>query len=60
MVYLYTFPFLTAKLCVVTRGPKERRLYWLTKSALVYEPKCGRRGVTGSQPMSTSVHIEPK
>jgi hypothetical protein len=25
---------------------------WLTNSALVYEPKCGWKGVTGSQPMS--------
>ncbi len=32
-------------------------LSWLTKSALVYEPKCkGKWGVVGSQPMSTAVH----
>ncbi len=35
------------------------RLSWLTNSDLVYEPKCGGRGV-GSQPMSTTVHMEPK
>ncbi len=51
------------------RGVTKRcRLSWLTNSALVYEPKCGvRRGVAGSQPMSTAVqcavctmHMEPK
>jgi hypothetical protein len=32
----------------------------LTKSALVYEPKCGERGgVAGSQPMSIAVHRSP-
>ncbi len=39
------------------------RLSWLTKSALVYEPKCvgggGGGGVAGSQPMSSAVHMEP-
>ncbi len=42
---------------------KRCRISWLTNSALVYEPKCGRRGeVAGSQtqPMSTAVHMEPK
>jgi hypothetical protein len=41
---------------------KRCRLSWLTKSALVYEPKCGGKGwgVAGSQPMSTAVHMEPK
>ncbi len=34
------------------------RLSWLTKSTLVYEPKCG--GVAGYQSMSTAVHMEPK
>jgi hypothetical protein len=39
---------------------KRCRLSWLTNSALVYEPKCGgRRGVRGSQPMSTAVHRSP-
>jgi hypothetical protein len=36
------------------------RLPWLTKSALVYEPKCGGRegvAVAGSHPMSTTVYI---
>ncbi len=33
----------------------------LTNSALLYEPKCGGRGkVAGSQPLSTTVHMEPK
>jgi hypothetical protein len=33
----------------------------LTKSARVYEPKCGwRGGVAGYQPMSTAVRMEPK
>jgi hypothetical protein len=33
---------------------KRCRLSWLTNSALVYEPKCGRwGGGAGSQPMST-------
>jgi hypothetical protein len=33
-------------------------LFWLTNSALVYEPKCGERGkLRGlSQTMSTAVH----
>jgi hypothetical protein len=39
---------------------KSCRLSWLTNSAHVYEPKCGRRGVAGSQSMSTAVHMEPK
>jgi hypothetical protein len=35
---------------------KRCRLSWLTNSALVHECKCGgRRGVAGSQPMSTAV-----
>ncbi len=39
-------------------GYKEMcRLSLLTNSGLVYEPKCGRGGVAGSQPMSTAVHI---
>ncbi len=40
------------------QGVTERcRLYWLTNSALVYEPICGGRGrVAGSQTMSTAVH----
>jgi hypothetical protein len=39
---------------------KRCRLYWLTNSALVYEPKCGGRGgVAESQPMSTAVHSSP-
>jgi hypothetical protein len=34
---------------------KRCRLSWLNNSALVYEPKCGGRGVVaGSQPMSTA------
>jgi hypothetical protein len=43
-------------------GVKKRcRLSWLTNSALEYGPKCGGRGrVTGSQPMRTAVHMEPK
>jgi hypothetical protein len=37
---------------------KRSRLPWLTNSALVYEPKCGRKGgVAGSPPMSTAVYI---
>ncbi len=37
---------------------KRCRLSWLTNSALVYEPKCGGGGgVTGSQPMTTAMHI---
>jgi hypothetical protein len=43
---------------------KRCRLFWLTNSALVYEPKCGGQGggggVAGSQPMSTTVHMEHK
>ncbi len=38
------------------------RLSWLTKSVLVYEPKCGGdggEGGAGSQPMSTAVHRSP-
>jgi hypothetical protein len=39
---------------------KRCRPSWLTNSALVYEPKCRRRGgVAGSQPMSTAVHRSP-
>jgi len=39
-------------------GTKRCRLSLLTNSVLVYESQCGgRRGVTGSQPMSTAVHI---
>ncbi len=39
---------------------KRCRLSWLTNSALVYEPKCERRGsCSGSQPMSTAVHRSP-
>ncbi len=43
-------------------GHKEMlSISWLTKSALVHEPKCGGRGgVAESQPMSTAVHTEPK
>jgi hypothetical protein len=36
---------------------KRCRLSWLTNSVFVYEPKCGRRGLT--QPMSTAVHRSP-
>jgi hypothetical protein len=33
---------------------------WQTNSALVYEPKCGRReGVAGSQKMNRAVHRSP-
>jgi hypothetical protein len=41
---------------------KRCRLSWLTNSNLVYEPNCRERGgeVTGSQPMSAAVQIEPK
>jgi hypothetical protein len=38
---------------------KRCRLSWLTNSALVYEPKCGGGGVTGSQSVSTAVHRSP-
>jgi hypothetical protein len=46
----------------VTKKKKKQRdvVYLLLtyNSALVYESKCeGRGGVTGSQPMSTAVHI---
>jgi hypothetical protein len=38
---------------VPNRGSLKRcRLSWLSNSALVYEPRCGR-GVPGSKPMST-------
>ncbi len=37
---------------------ERRRLSWLTNSALVYEPKCGR-GLEGSQPLITAVNMEP-
>jgi hypothetical protein len=38
------------------------RLFWLTNSALVYEPKCGGRGggVAESQIKNTAVHMETK
>ncbi len=36
------------------------RLSWPTNSAFIYEPQCGGMGFTGSQPMSTAVHTEPK
>ncbi len=39
---------------------KRCRLSWLINSALVYEPKRGRRGVAGSELMSSAVHMEPK
>ncbi len=40
---------------------KRCRLSWLTNSALIYGPKRGGGGdFAGSQPMSTSVHMEPK
>ncbi len=39
---------------------KRCRQSWLTNSALVYEPKCERRGgVAGSPPLSTAVHRSP-
>ncbi len=38
---------------------KRCRLSRLTNSSLVYEPKCGGRGVTGSQPMNAAVHRSP-
>ncbi len=38
---------------------KRCRLSWLTNNALAYEPKCGRGGLAGSQPMSTAVHRSP-
>jgi hypothetical protein len=38
------------------RVTKRCCLSWLTNSAFVYEPKCGGRGVAGSQPMSTALH----
>jgi hypothetical protein len=49
----------------LTRGvTKRRRLSWLTNTAPSYmSPNAGdgrRRGVAGSQPMSTAVHMEPK
>ncbi len=54
--------FLNVPVLYDTPGITKRlRLSWLTNSALVYEPECGRRGeVAGSQPMSTAVHMEPK
>jgi hypothetical protein len=43
---------------------KRCRLSWRANSALVYEPKREGggewRGVAGSQPMSTAMHMEPK
>ncbi len=45
---------MTAEQEVTKRG----RRFWLTNSALVYEPNGGGRGgIAGSQPMSTAVHI---
>jgi hypothetical protein len=39
-----------------TQGDTKRCLLsWLTNSALVYEPKCGEGGVTGSRPVNTTV-----
>jgi hypothetical protein len=40
---------------------KRCRLFWLTNSTLVYDPKCGGGGggVAGSQPMSTALHMSP-
>jgi hypothetical protein len=52
-----------AKLCLKQGCYKEMRcrFFWLTNSALVYEPKCrGSCGLAGSHPMSTAVHMEPK
>ncbi len=44
---------------LLIQGVTERcRLSWLPNSALVYEPKCGGKGVAGSRPMSTAVHME--
>ncbi len=52
-IYLYG-----TNMYVSQRVIERCRLPWLTKSALVYEPKCGGRGVVaGSQPMSTAVYI---
>jgi hypothetical protein len=44
---------------LVNQGVTKRcRLSWLTNSALVYEPKCGGRGVVaGSQAMSIQLCI---
>ncbi len=50
--------FFIAFFRVVTK--RCRRLSWLTNSAFVFEPKCGRAGGgvrAGSQPMSTALHI---
>jgi hypothetical protein len=42
------------------RGLQNVIYFGLTNSALVYEPKCGRKGgVAGSQPMRNSVHRSP-
>ncbi len=47
-----------------TRGVTKRcRLYWLTNSALVYEPKCGESGEGGSRMVSANEYSctqEPK
>jgi hypothetical protein len=43
-------------ICQPQRFTKKCHLYWLTNSALVYQPKCGGGGFVGSQPMSTAVH----
>jgi hypothetical protein len=51
---------------LLTQGDTKRcRLSLLTSSALVYEPKCGRRGwgllgLSQTQQMGTAVHKEPK
>ncbi len=56
----YSLPLGLLQAKPIKQGVTKRcRLTWLTNSALVQEPKCGGGGVTGSQPMSTTVHRSP-
>jgi hypothetical protein len=41
-------------------GHKEMSPTWLTNSAIVYEPKWGRRGGCGVSANKYSVHMDPK
>jgi hypothetical protein len=56
-MYIYCLP---STVVHHAAGPKEMSsILAYINSALVYEPKCGGGGTSGSQPMGTAVHRSP-
>ena len=62
LAYLHTLGQCQPPALASNQGVTKRcRLSWLTNSALVYEPNCGKRGGCGvAADEYTAVHMEPK